>query len=98
MNKVNGDFLRFKYRSTHIDLYHLSGFFGFDDAGKRFYSKNVFAGKLPVPNVFCKTANAVAAHLNLAAVGIKDQHFKIGGFRTLKDKDLIGAYSESSVT
>ena len=50
-----------------------------------------------IVNIFGKTANAVAAHLHLAAVSVVDFHLEVGDFRRMNRQELIGADAESSV-
>jgi hypothetical protein len=50
-----------------------------------------------VVNILGKAANAVAAHLYLAAVGVVDLHLEVGDFRRMNRKQLIRADPESSV-
>jgi hypothetical protein len=48
-------------------------------------------------NVFGKTANAIAAHLDLAAIRVVDLHFKIGNFGGMNGELLIRADAETAV-
>src|SRR5512135_1558447 len=59
---------RLKYRLSHIDLHHVTGPLRPYDARCRFHRKRILYGDAPVPYVFCKAADAVAAHLDLASV------------------------------
>jgi hypothetical protein len=50
-----------------------------------------------VVNIFGETANAVAAHLHLAAVGIVNFHFEVSDFRGMNREQLIRADAETTI-
>ena len=67
------------------------------DAGASFDIEHLFTGEIPVPYVFGEAADAIAAHLDLAAVGIKNFHCEISALRRIEQQHLISTDSESTV-
>src|SRR5262245_49171752 len=50
-----------------------------------------------IVEVFCHTANAVAAHLRLAAVGVEHTHAGVRLFRRTNQDQAIGADAEMPI-
>src|SRR5512135_2223528 len=70
-------------RLAHVDLDQFA-----DDARPR---------DAVVVDIFGEAADAVAAHLHLAAVGVVDLHLEIGHLRGMDGQQLIGADTEAAI-
>ena len=94
---IDGDFAPFENRFAHVDFDQIADDLWPDDAGQCFHFDLVLLRDAMVVDIFGETADAVAAHLHLAAVGVVDLHLEVGDLRRMHRQQLIRADAETAV-
>ncbi len=87
----------FENRLAHVDFDEIADKPRPDDAGERFHLQLFFLRETAVFDILGKAADAVAAHLDLAAVGVVDLHLEVGALRWMNRQQLVGADAEAPV-
>src|SRR5262245_7004304 len=78
--RVHRNFSSLEDRLAHIDFHQLADDAWPDDAGQGFDFEFAFVRDAVIVDVFGETADAVAAHLHLTAVGVVNLHLEVGDF------------------
>src|SRR5208337_4870601 len=93
----NRNFVCLKYRFSHVNPDQVSDTFGPPYSGSSFDFQDILGRNFPVPYIFGKAAYTVSAHLDLAAVGIEYNRFKISLRGATQQQKLVRANTESPV-
>ena len=94
---IDGNLSPVKNRLAHVDFDQLADNLRPDNAGERLHFELALLRDAVIVNVFGEAADAVAAHLDLTAVGVVDLHLEVGDFRRMHRQQLIGADAEAAV-
>ena len=94
---IDGDLAPFENRFAHVDFDQIADDLWPDDTRQCFHFDRALLRDAMVVDIFGETADAVAAHLHLAAVGVVDLHFEVGDLRGMHRQQLIRANAETAV-
>ena len=94
---VHRNFSPVEDRLAHVDFHQFTDDPRPDDTGAGFHFKRSLGRDAVIVDVFGEAADAVAAHLHLAAVGVINLHLEIGDFRRMHRQQLIGADAEAAI-
>ena len=92
--------MRLETRHTHVDRHRAIRLdFRIDDTGQGFYRELVLVGQPLVTHKTRETARAVAALLDLTAIGVENAvtEIELGARRALDDQHLVAADTEAPV-
>src|SRR5208283_2257914 len=93
----NRNFVCLKHGLSHSNPDQVSDTFRPLYSGSSFDFQDILGRNFPVPYIFGKAAYTVSAHLDLAAVGIEYNHFKISLRGATQQQKLVRANTESPV-
>jgi hypothetical protein len=94
---VNRDFSSLEDRLPHIDLDLISDQARTDDPGQSLHFQFFLLGQTVLVDVLSEAADAVSAHLHLAAIGIVNLHLEVADLRGMDCEELVGADAEAAV-